>query len=102
MKLAMHFVGLIAACLLPASIDAAEEAPSKATSEQFRQWVAPALAAKCVACHRPDNLKGGNLRETLVIDSDGGREDVVVFIEEMKPVLDLRHFEATAKHAAHK
>lgn len=44
MKLAMHFIGLIAVCLLPASIDAAEEAPSNATSEQFRQRVAPALA----------------------------------------------------------
>lgn len=26
--------------------------------ELFRKQVAPALAAKCVACHRPDNLKG--------------------------------------------
>ena len=37
-------------------IAAAEDAPSAAIAD-FEQTVAPALAAKCVACHRRDNLK---------------------------------------------
>ncbi len=41
----------------------------------FRAKVAPALEAKCVACHRPDNLKGGfdlTTREALLTGGDDG------------------------------
>jgi len=46
-----------------------------AEPDAFRSKVAPALEAKCVACHRPDNLKGGfNLttREALLAGGDDG------------------------------
>jgi mono/diheme cytochrome c family protein len=45
--------------LLVAGVAFAEDAPRELASSRFRDLVAPALAAKCVACHRPDNIKGG-------------------------------------------
>lgn len=43
--------------------------------ELFEKQVAPAFAAKCVACHRPDNLKGNldlTTREGMLSGGDSG------------------------------
>ena len=48
-----------------------------AEPEIFRTKVAPALEAKCVACHRPDNLKGGfdlTTREAILAGGDDGSD----------------------------
>lgn len=44
-------------------------------SASFEKVIAPALAAKCVSCHRPDNLKGGldfSTRDSLIKGGDSG------------------------------
>ena len=46
-----------------------------ADADAFRSKIAPALEAKCVACHRPDNLKGGldlTTRESILAGGDDG------------------------------
>ena len=51
-----------------------------AEPDSFRSKVAPALEAKCVSCHRPDNLKGGldlSTRETILSGGDDGSDLVV-------------------------
>lgn len=45
------------ACVLFATSGWAED-PNERAAKLFRETVAPALAAKCVGCHRADNLKG--------------------------------------------
>lgn len=54
---------------------AAGEAAESPELRLFQQQVAPALAAKCVACHRPDNLKGNfdlTTRDGLLKGGDSG------------------------------
>src|SRR6478735_7625754 len=41
-------------------------------SKIFEKTVAPAIAAKCVACHRADNLKGGLDLTTRANATKGG------------------------------
>ncbi|HVJ67627.1 MAG TPA: DUF1549 domain-containing protein, partial [Caulifigura sp.] len=56
------------------SVKAADPSAAEIT-HRFEAIVAPALAAKCVACHRPDNLKGGfdmTTREGLLKGGDSG------------------------------
>lgn len=48
-------VGFLCVCASPAINLEADDATSRAT---FEKQIAPILAAKCVSCHRPDNLKG--------------------------------------------
>ncbi len=63
--------GLCVACLLTVTAGAADDA----AVEHFRTAVAPVLAAKCVSCHRPDNLKGGldlTTRATVLKGGEGG------------------------------
>jgi mono/diheme cytochrome c family protein len=46
-----------------------------ADADIFRSKIAPAFEAKCVACHRPDNLKGGldlTTREAILAGGDDG------------------------------
>ena len=48
-----------------------------AEPDAFRSKIAPALEAKCVACHRPDNLKGGldlTTRESILAGGDDGSD----------------------------
>ncbi len=53
----------------------AAETPATEALKEFSARVAPALAAKCVACHRADNLKGNfdlTTRAGLLKGGDGG------------------------------
>ncbi|HEY1068220.1 MAG TPA: PSD1 and planctomycete cytochrome C domain-containing protein, partial [Pirellulales bacterium] len=53
----------------------ADDADFVTALKRFEQTVAPALAAKCVSCHRPDNLKGGfdlTTREGMLKGGDAG------------------------------
>jgi len=53
----------------------ADEATLEREHTRFREAVAPMLAAKCVACHRADNAKGGlnlSTREGLLKGGDSG------------------------------
>ncbi len=48
-----------------------------AEPDSFRSKVAPALEAKCVSCHRPDNQKGGldlTTREAILTGGDDGSD----------------------------
>ncbi len=48
-----------------------------ADADAFRSKIVPALEAKCVACHRPDNLKGSldlTTRETILAGGDDGSD----------------------------
>ena len=56
-------------------LTAAAEPSAAEAGARFSRTVAPALVAKCVACHRPDNLKGGfdmTTREGLLKGGDNG------------------------------
>jgi len=50
-------LAMLLAVVLAQVAGVAEEIKDAAASDTFRMTVAPALEAKCVACHRPDNLK---------------------------------------------
>ncbi len=53
----------------------ADDAQRDVSEKTFREQVGPVLAAKCVACHRPDNLKGGfdiTTREGLLKGGESG------------------------------
>lgn len=66
---------LAAALLLMSSLAAAAEPSAAEVSARFSEFVAPALAAKCVACHRADNLKGRfdlTTRDGMLKGGDGG------------------------------
>ena len=62
------------ACSASVSVSRAED-PSASAASGFEQTVAPALEAKCVACHRPDNLKSEfdiTTREGLLRGGESG------------------------------
>ncbi len=68
-RLLVIFGYLTAAAMELSAADTAER------ESLFTKTVAPALAAKCVGCHRPDNLKGGldlSTQETLLKGGDSG------------------------------
>lgn len=61
------FVGLL--------ISSNKIAASEPNEDLFQKQVAPALATKCAACHRPDNLKGNldlSTREGMLHGGDSG------------------------------
>lgn len=73
---AISHTGILVVTLLAylvCSVAVAEEPSSKDSGMQlFSRQIAPVISAKCVSCHRPDNLKGGLDLSTLAGMVKGG------------------------------